>query len=55
MRLLNKKDVCKLLLISEPTLNRLLRAGRIRPVKIGRRVLFEEEEIERFIEECRGR
>jgi len=53
MGLLNKKEVCKVLFISESSLNRLLRAGRIRPVRIGRRVLFEEEEVRRFIESCK--
>jgi len=55
MNLLSKKEVCRLLPISESTLNRLLRDGKIRPVRIGRRVLFEEEEVRRFIESCKER
>jgi len=53
IELLSKKQVCQLLLISESTLNRLVKAKRIHPVKVGRRVLFEEEEVRRFIEECK--
>ena len=35
--------------VSRTTLDRLVKAGELRAVKIGRRVLFHPEEIEDFI------
>lgn len=39
--------------LSPWTLRLYLRQGKLRPVRIGRRVLLEEAELSRFIAECR--
>ena len=39
--------------LSPWTLRLYLRQGKLRPVRIGRRVLLEEVELSRFIAECR--
>ena len=38
-----------ILRISRPTLYRLINEGELKPVKIGKRTLFEEKELQRFI------
>ncbi len=37
--------------ISPWTVRSYIRQGKLRPVRIGRRVLFEEAELERFVEQ----
>lgn len=44
-------EAAQLLGISPWTLRSYIRLGRIRPVRIGRRVLLREEDLERFITE----
>ena len=41
------------LAISPWTIRAYIRQGRMRPVRIGRRVLFEPDECQRFLEACR--
>jgi len=53
-QLLDVKDVAKLLRISPYTIRAFIRDGRLRPIRLGRRVLLEESELERFVEEAKG-
>ena len=43
----------QLLRISPWTVRAHIRDGKLRPVRIGRRVLLEEAELERFVEEAK--
>ncbi len=49
-RLLTVQDIMALLRISRPTLYRLLKSGRLVPVRIGKRTLFDPEDIRSFVE-----
>lgn len=51
--LLSIEQAAQKLGLSPWTLRLYLRQGKLRPVRIGRRVLLEEVELSRFIEECR--
>ncbi len=51
--LLNIDKAAEKLGLSPWTLRLYLRQGKLRPVRIGRRVLLEEAELSRFITECR--
>jgi len=42
---LSRKEVCEKLKITEPTLWRLQKSGKIPFVKIGRRILFEKQAV----------
>jgi len=53
--LLDLKEAGRLLSISPWTVRSYVKAGRIIPLRIGRRVLFEEEELQRFITESKAR
>ncbi len=44
----------QVLRISPWTVRAYIREGRIRPVRIGRRVLLEETELQRIVDEGRG-
>jgi excisionase family DNA binding protein len=44
------KETADLLRISKATLFRLMAEGKITPLKLGKRSLFTEEELTRFIE-----
>ena len=44
-----RQEVCELAHISMPTLWNRTRAGEITPTKIGRRVVFDEAEVMRFL------
>lgn len=46
--LLSRYRAAETLSISLPFLDREVRAGRIRPVRLGRRVLYHREELERY-------
>ena len=48
--LLTKKDVCEKLAISEPTLNRMIRKGKIVGVKIGGSWRMKPENLEKWID-----
>jgi excisionase family DNA binding protein len=41
--------VCRVLSISKPTLYRRIQAGKISPVKDGRRTRFTAEELQRYV------
>ena len=51
--LLNIEQAAQKLGLSPWTLRLYLRQGKLRPVRIGRRVLLEEAELSRFIAACR--
>ena len=40
--------------ISPWTIRLYLRQGKLRPVRVGRRVLLEPEECQRFVEACKA-
>jgi len=42
-------ETLSILKISRPTLYELIKKGTLRPVKLGKRTLFKESELERFI------
>lgn len=46
-----RREVCKLLNISMPTLWAKTKNGEIRATKIGRRVLYSEREVQRLLSE----
>jgi excisionase family DNA binding protein len=48
------KDAAAMLGLSHWTLRQYIREGRIRAVRIGRRVLIEPSELERLIEQGRS-
>lgn len=50
----NVEEAARLLGISPWTVRAYIRDGRLRPVRLGRRVLLEETELERFIASSRG-
>lgn len=50
--LVSKPVAAEALSISVVTLNRLTRAGKIRPTRVGRRVLFSTAELHRFAKRC---
>ena len=52
-RLLTLLAVADRLALSPHTIRALVRRGRLHPVRICRRLLFDPREIERFIAECR--
>ncbi len=53
-KLLTVEDVMGVLRISRPTLYRLLKAGRLEPVRIGKRTLFDPGDIRAFIDGSKG-
>lgn len=46
--LLTRGEVLKMLRITAPTLRGMTRKGRLRPVRIGKKLLFRRTDIERF-------
>jgi len=48
-KLITVIEAMGILRISRPTLYRLINEGELKPVKIGKRTLFEEKELQRFI------
>jgi excisionase family DNA binding protein len=52
--LLDLKEAGRLLSISPWTVRAYVRAGKLNPVRIGRRVLLEEAELQRFVEESKA-
>jgi len=49
----NVEEVAKALAISPWTVRSYIRQGRLQPVRVGRRVLFEPAECERFLKSCK--
>lgn len=45
----SRAELCTLLHISEPTLWNYCKQGKITPIRVGRRVLFAQSEVERLI------
>jgi excisionase family DNA binding protein len=52
-KLLTVEDVMDTLRISRPTLYRMLKAGQLQPVRIGKRTLFDPVDIRGLIEEAK--
>ena len=50
----SRKEAAGLLGISEPTLDRLVKRGLIRPSRALRRPLFTEEELKKFLQETKS-
>jgi excisionase family DNA binding protein len=48
------KDAAALLAVSPWTIRAYIRAGKLHPVRIGRLVRLEENELERFVAEAKG-
>ena len=51
--LVDLKAAARLLSISPWTVRAYLKTGKLVPVRLGRRVLFEEQELQRFIAEAK--
>lgn len=49
----NVEQAAAALAISPWTIRAYIRQGRIKPVRIGRRVLFEPDECQRFLKACK--
>jgi len=47
------KEVAEMLRVSKPTVYRMMSDGKLKPLKLGKRTLFEESELNRFIEELK--
>jgi len=54
-RLLTVKEAMSYLKIGRTTLYHLIKQGRIKPVKIGKRTLIDKEDLDRLIEESKGK
>ena len=52
-KLLTKTEVCELLQISRPTLDRIVAAGEIEVLRIGGQVRFSQQELLRYLGRCR--
>jgi excisionase family DNA binding protein len=53
VKLFNVKEAAKELAISPWTVRAYIRNGRLRPVRIGRLVRLEQEELENFVAQAR--
>lgn len=53
-KLYTVKDALDVLKISKANLYRLMKDGKINPIKLGKRTLFKESELERFIADLNG-
>ena len=54
-QLLDVKSVAALLSISPYSVRAYCRQGKLNPVRIGRRVVFEMSEVERFVREAKSK
>jgi len=52
--LLNFNDAARLLALSPWTVRLRIREGKLKSVRLGRRVLLEQSELQRLIEEARA-
>jgi len=52
--LMDLKEAARLLGLSIWTVRVYVKAGKLNPVRFGRRVLLEEKELERFIEQSKA-
>jgi len=46
---LNKDQLSEYIKISKPTIDRMVKEGKMNSIKIGRRVLFDVKDIDKFI------
>ncbi len=53
--MLTVKEATQYLKISKVTLYKLIKEGKIKPVKIGKRTLIDKNDLDRLIEESKGR
>jgi excisionase family DNA binding protein len=53
-KLLTIKETCEALRISRSTLHHLVENGELKPVKIGKKVLFDEKDLIKFLERSKG-
>jgi excisionase family DNA binding protein len=53
-QLFDVNSAARLLSISPWTVRSYIHNGKLRPVRLGRRVLLEEAELERLITDCQG-
>jgi excisionase family DNA binding protein len=51
--LLTVAEVCQLLSVSKQTLYRLLRAGELRPSRVGDRLRFSQDDVRAYLERNR--
>ena len=49
MNLYNVKQAAKMLAVSHWTVRALIRSGKLRPVRVGRLVRLDEQELEKFV------
>ena len=54
MKLHDVKSAAEMLAVSRWTVRAYIRNGKIRPVRIGRLVRIDEEELERFVNSARA-
>ena len=54
-RLLTKADVCEVLGVSLPTLNRILADGDLPRLKVRRQVRISQEDLRRYLSGCQTR
>ena len=52
-RLLNRSEAADLLNVSRRTIGNLVADGRLRPVRLGRRVLFDPHDMRQLIESAK--
>lgn len=52
-RLLTVKEACEYLRITRATLYQLIKKGKIQPIKIGRKTLIDQDDLDRLIEESK--
>ena len=52
-RLLNRKETAEYLRLGVSTIDKLLATKKLKPVRIGRRGLFLQEDLDKFIQEAR--
>ena len=53
-RLLTVKETCGYLRISPPTLYRMIERRELVPVKIGKRTLFDRQDLDKYIDAAKG-
>ncbi len=53
-KLLSIDDVLRLIPVSRMTVTRLVKAGKLFPVKVGKRVFFRSDDVAAFIRSCSG-
>ncbi len=54
-KLYTVNETMELLRISRPTLYRFIKSGQLIPLKMGKKTLFTESELTRFLEDLKGK